>query len=437
MTYAILALLVVLIVLVVVLLSRSGAKDSAVELLRIESAIAGLRQEFGDSLQKNSIVLSSQVTKSGADMRQDMTDRIAGGFKDIGARVEAQLLSNREEGARSMTAANEAVIKRLGEFGDRTEQRLAALEKKTGDSLELIRAKVDARLSEIGQQVQAKLDENIKEGFSHFEKVQEHLRKAETQLIGLSAVGTSINDLNNLLKLPHLRGGFGEASLELIISDVLPANLYERQAQITPGSTERVDILVNLPGASLPIDSKFPREQVLPLFEACDAVKLAEARLALSRLVKEQAKDISSKYIKPEHGTTDMALMFLPSETLYFEIVRDGELWSFLQARKVYPVSPNTLAVTLKGISIAHNFYLMAKGVETTIEDIRKAKKHFVHFEDKFEDVGKSIEKANEAYNKSKRHLSHYQSSVVRLTGDSPAELPDLPAEELPEPSNQ
>jgi len=237
-------------------------------------------------------------------------------------------------------------------------------------------------------------------------------------------VGTSINELNNLLKLPHLRGGFGEAALEMIIADFLPEGMYEMQAQVAPNSPERVDVLVKLPGASLPIDSKFPREQVMALFETSDSVGLTEARKALSRAVRELAKDIKAKYIRPDAGTTDMALMFLPSETLYFEVVRDGQLWDFMKRHKVFPVSPNTLAVTLKGIALSYDYYRMAKGVEKTIEDIKKARKHFGHFEERFEGIGKQLDRAKEAYNFASTHLGHYSSSVARLTGEGP-ETPD------------
>ena len=99
--------------------------------------------------------------------------------------------------------------------------------------------------------------------------------------MGLSAVGVSINELNSLLKLPHLRGGFGGGGAGAFAVGVFAVGAYnELQAQI---GANRVDVLVKLPGASLPIDSKFPREQVLPLFDSCDQGKIADARKAALR----------------------------------------------------------------------------------------------------------------------------------------------------------
>ena len=101
------------------------------------------------------------------------------------------------------------------------------LNQQTAESLESIRGRVDSKLMAITEQVQSKLDQNLREGFAQFETVQQHLRAAEEQLREVGALGHSINDLNNLLKLPHLRGQFGEASLERLLSDFLAADMFE------------------------------------------------------------------------------------------------------------------------------------------------------------------------------------------------------------------
>src|SRR5690606_13551307 len=134
-----------------------------------------------------------------------------------------------------------------------------------------------------------------------------------------------------------------------------------------------------------PIDAKFPREQILPLFESNDPVQLEIGRKNLSDFIKSEAKSIRDKYIRPEHGTADMALLFLPSETLYFEVIRNGKLFEDMTKLKIYPVSPNTLAMGLHSVSVAQEYYDMAKGVEKTIEDVKKARKHFENFEKKFD----------------------------------------------------
>ncbi|MBS1960568.1 MAG: DNA recombination protein RmuC, partial [Bdellovibrionales bacterium] len=140
----------------------------------------------------------------------------------------------------------------------------------------------------------------------------------------------------------------------------------------------------------------------------------------LADFVMGEAKDIAKKYIRPEHGTTEMALLFLPSETLYFEVIRNAALFDELSRLKVYPVSPNTLAMGLHSVSVAQEYYEMARGVEKTIEDVKKARRNFEHFEKRFDDVGKGLKKAQEAFETANTHLTRFESSVYRLVGETP-----------------
>jgi len=282
-----------------------------------------------------------------------------------------------------------------------------------------IRQEVGEKLAQFGSDVQGKLDKNIRDGFSHFQKVQELLTNAEKQLSGLNNVGKSIQDLNNVLNLPHLRGKIiGEGNLERLLTDFLPAGFFAMQHPIQ-GSL--VDAVIKFPHLNLvlPIDSKFSLEQVSALFEAQSTPEdLKAARKRLADVSKQNAKDIKNKYIKPEHGTTDYALMFLPSETLYFEVIRDNELWTSLVDLKVFPVSPNTLAITINSIGKSLHYYEMARGVQRTVSQIQQAQTHLGNFKKRFDDVGEKLSKAQDSFQKAGTHLSYYSSSIERLTGD-------------------
>ena len=304
------------------------------------------------------------------------------------------------------------------------------LNQQTAESLESIRERVDAKLMAITEQVQSKLDQNIKEGFAQFEKVQQHLRAAEEQLREVGALGHSINDLNNLLKLPHLRGQFGEASLERLLSDFLPAHMFEMQSSLNGGG--RVDAMINFPDRRLPIDAKFPREQVLAFFdENSKKEDLEAARDEFLRVMKAEAKRIRN-YIQPEHGTTEIALMYLPSETLYMEAVRNRELADWLNQQHVFPVSPNTLLMTLHTIALVHKWYEVASRFEKSRQELAKAQKSFDHFQNQFENVGKSLGKAQEAFDKASTHLKTYRGRVSALSGQEQLELDAASAETLP-----
>jgi DNA recombination protein RmuC len=267
--------------------------------------------------------------------------------------------------------------------------------------------------------VQQKLDQNIKEGFAQFEKVQQHLRAAEEQLREVGALGHSINDLNNLLKLPHLRGQFGEASLERLLADFLPAHMFEMQCTVGSG---RVDAMILFPDRRLPIDAKFPREQVLALFESNVAAEIEDARREFVRVMKIEARRIKA-YVQPEHGTTDIALMYLPSETLYMEAVRNRDLADWLNQQHVFPVSPNTLMMTLQTIALVHKWYEVASRFEKSRLELAKAQKSFDFFQNQFENVGKSLNKAQEAFETAQRHLKTYRGRVTVLSGQEQLEL--------------
>ncbi len=364
-----------------------------------------ISNNLSELLQKPLMDVTERVIRVNAEMRESITERLGKHFLDTQERLDRTLSQSRQELQAGLIASTQSL-----------EVKFQSLETQVG-----------IRLETIGKNVESKLNENLKEGFKHFERVQHHLQAAELKLASLNTVGQSISDLNSLLKLPHLRGGFGEAILERLLADFLPITAYELQYSIIPDGGERVDAVIKLNNQVLPIDSKFPREQVLPLFESNDPTSLETARKTLSEVIRAQAKSISQKYIRPEHGTTDMALLFLPSETLYFEVTRNGVLFEALVKLKVFPVSPNTLAISLRSVAIAQEYYTMAKGVEKTIEDIKKARRHFDHFGKKFEEVGKGLKKAQEAFDTANTHLGNYESSIFKLTG----ETTELPQKEL------
>ncbi|MGH8011195.1 MAG: DNA recombination protein RmuC [Candidatus Binataceae bacterium] len=392
-------------------LQRTTEQGLAIFGDRQAGSLKEARSELSNSLEHSGSVLKDEITVTTSQMREAL-EAIRGKVdeklelsavrqSDALARMRQELSTAQERGA--------AVLK-----GD-----LAVLIGQTRESLEAIRNEVDQKLLAIGDQVRNKLDQNIKEGFRQFEKVQEHLRAAEEQLRNVSTLGNSINDLNNLLKLPHLRGRFGEESLERLLEDFLPASMYELQASAGSDGRGRADAVIKFPDRVLPIDAKFPREQVLALFETSDPAQTAAARENFARVMKEQGRRIAT-YIHPENGTTDMALMYLPSETLYMEAVLNGELSEWLNKQHIFPVSPNTLIVTLQSIQMVFKMYEFAKGYERVTEELKKAQKAFGYFESRFDEIGKSLGKAQEAYDVARNHLSRYRTRVIGMTGETP-----------------
>jgi DNA recombination protein RmuC len=418
----------VVLLLWLVLHQRSSSSQAAA----IKSLLArteALQQSLTQQLSSATADTASRLEQTKGDLRQQVSDRLSEGFSVIRRAIDEQMKAGRQEQAERLAETRSELASSLAMTTSALKAEFDRLNGQTAGSLESIRDRVDARLLAITEQVEARLDQNLKDGFAQFEKVQQHLRATEEQLREVGALGHSINDLNNLLKLPHLRGQFGEASLERLLSDFLPAHMFELQSSVNGGG--RVDAMISFPDRRLPIDAKFPREQVLAFFESASEQELEEARHEFVRVMKTEAKRIKA-YIQPEHGTTEIALMYLPSETLYMEAVRNRELADWLNQQHVFPVSPNTLLMTLQTIALVHKWYEVASRFEKSRQELAKAQKSFDHFQSQFENVGKNLSKAQEAFDKASTHLTTYRGRVTVLSGQEQLELEAPAAEPVP-----
>ena len=411
--------------------SAAAQTDGNIEV--VGQQIEGLNTALGQKFSAATADMASRLEQTKGDLRQQVTDRIQQGFSEIRGSLEQQLASGREEQTRRLAEARTEMAGSLLLTTQQLQTEFQKLNQQTAQSLDSIRDRVDQKLVAMTDQVQLKLDQNIKEGFAQFEKVQQHLRAAEEQLREVGALGHSINDLNNLLKMPHLRGQFGEASLERLLGDFLPSHMFALQSSPGDGGG-RADAVIYFPDRKLPIDAKFPRESVIALFESNDKAEVELARIELVRVMKAEAKRIR-QYIQPESGTTDIALMYLPSETLYMEVIRNRELGDWMNQQHVFPVSPNTLLMTLHTIALVHKWYEVAKGFEKSRAELAKAQKSFDFFQNQFENVGKNLNKAQEAFETAQRHLKTYRGKVSALSGQEQLELEtSSPAEEKPLP---
>jgi len=399
----------------VMLLKRVLAASQVDVKAEVAGSIERLDATLGQKFSAATADMASRLEQTKGDLRQQVTDRIQQGFSEIRSSVEQQLATGRDEQNRSLADGRREMTGSLLATTQQLKAEFQGLNQQTAQSLEGIRERVDVKLAAITEQVQQKLDQNIKEGFAQFEKVQQHLKAAEEQLREVGALGHSINDLNNLLKLPHLRGQFGEASLERLLSDFLPSHMFALQSSPGEGGG-RVDAVIYFPDRKLPIDAKFPREQVLALFESSDEAEIEAARVELVRVMKAEGKRIQ-QYIQPENGTTEIALMYLPSETLYMEVIRNREIGDALNGLRVFPVSPNTLMMTLQTIALVHKWYEVASRFEKSRAELGKAQKSFDFFQNQFENVGKSLNKAQEAFETAQRHLKTYRGKVTALSG--------------------
>jgi len=180
-----------------------------------------------------------------------------------------------------------------------------------------------------------------------------------TQLMGqirqdagrFAELSVSMKNLQDYLRSPKLRGNIGEQVLKDLISQMFPKNSFFLQYSFKSG--DKVDAAIKTDAGILPIDSKFPAENFQKMMGADSEGEREEWRREFEKDVKKHIKDISEKYILPEEGTMDFALMYIPSEPIYYEVVNDLELTEYARKNRVYPVSPNTLYANLQVILLS------------------------------------------------------------------------------------
>src|ERR1700687_4284891 len=221
---------VVLLVLLVAIFRRTTGSSQTTEITGLAEQTALLQQSLSQKFADATLDMATRLEGTKRDLREGVTDRLPQGFNEIRCSVEAQLSGGRREQTQDLREARTELTTSLALTTSQLKVEFENLNQKTAQSLDSIRDRVDAKLLAITDQVQQKLDQNIKEGFAQFEKVQQHLKAAEEQLREVGALGHSINDLHTMLKLPHLRGQFGEASLERLLADFLPAHMFEIQS---------------------------------------------------------------------------------------------------------------------------------------------------------------------------------------------------------------
>lgn len=201
-----------------------------------------------------------------------------------------------------------------------------------------------------------------------------------TQLMGqirqdagrFSELSLSMKNLQDYLKSPKLRGNIGEQVLKDLISQMFPKNSFFLQYSFKSG--DKVDAAIKTDAGILSIDSKFPSENFQKMMGAENEEGRESYKKEFVRDVKKHIKDISEKYILPEEGTMDFALMYVPSEPVYYEVVNDMELTDYARKNRVYPVSPNTLYANLQVILLSfqgkdieqktHQLFTVLRGIQ-------------------------------------------------------------------------
>ena len=300
-----------------------------------------------------------------------LTERTDAGLQSLALRLAEDARKSREE----LTLA-------LNHFGEQQQLRLAALtadnEKRMGE----VRATLEAKLSAIQQdnaakleQMRATVDEKLQSTLEtrlgqSFKLVSDRLEAVQRGLGEMQNLAIGVGDLKRVLTNVKKRGTFGEVQLGALLEDMLTAEQYASNVITVPGTNDRVEFAIRMPGQEegehvyLPIDAKFPVEDYQRLLDAQEAADIDAANAAgraLENRVRDEAKRIQSKYVSPPH-TTDFAVLYLPTEGLYAEVIRRPGLFESLQRdHRVTVAGPTTLSALLNSLQMGFRTLAIAK----------------------------------------------------------------------------
>jgi len=300
-----------------------------------------------------------------------LTERTDNGLQALAQRLAEDARKSREE-----------VTLSLNRFGEQQQQRLAALTADNEKRLGEIRSTLEAKLGAMQQdnaakleQMRATVDEKLQTTLEtrlgqSFQLVSERLEAVQRGLGEMQSLAIGVGDLKRVLTNVKTRGILGEVQLGALLEQMLTAEQYESNVITVPGSNERVEFAIRMPGQGagehifLPIDAKFPVEdyqRLLDAQDAADADAAAVAGRALELRVREEAKRIASKYVAPPH-TTDFAVLFLPTEGLYAEVIRRPGLFELLlREHRVTVVGPTTLSALLNSLQMGFRTLAIAQ----------------------------------------------------------------------------
>lgn len=311
---------------------------------------------------------------------------------------------------------------------------LENIRKSNFESMERLRSENQQSLDKINNTVNEKLQKTLDDKISKsFETVNKRLAEVYEGLGEMKNVASGVSDLKNVLSNVKTRGIMGEIQLGSILSEILAPEQYAEQAAVVPKSSERVDFAVSLPGAAdgesvyLPIDAKFPGDTYAALtaaYETGNSDDIKAKRTALDSEITRCAKSISEKYIKPPY-TTDFAIMFLPFEGLYAEVVNMGLVEKLQRNYKINIAGPSTMAAMLNSLQMGFRTLAIQKKSGEVWKILEAAKKEFGNFSDVLENTRRRLKQADDELDKligvRTRAINRKLTTVTEIGSDEAA----------------
>jgi len=279
------------------------------------------------------------------------------------------------------------------------------------------------RWREQGDNLSKMMGEKIDEKIKVFGEVKEGLGILTQRTKVVEEVGRNISSLQEILRAPKFRGGFGELLLERLLADILPHENYSLQYRFRNGET--VDAVIRIGEKLVPIDSKFPLEDFERILSSESDEEQEKLRRQFTRTIKKHIDNVT-KYILPDENTFDFALMYIPAENVYYETIlrghaEQGEIYSYSLQKRVIPVSPNSFYAYLQVIILGLKGLHIEKTAGDILGHLGRLQGDLTDFQEDYDTLGTHIGHAVRKYDEAARKLTRL-GDKLQLTGETPAE---------------
>jgi DNA recombination protein RmuC len=398
---------------------RSALKDFAGQLGSNIRDISELQKNHLESFSRQ----LDSMTKATDETLDRMTKSTESRLEKMREQIETDSKTSREESAGSLKSFEESLAQSIRDFNELQKQKFDGLENRqnelvraTDEKLEKMRQSMEnqiksmqednsAKLEKMRETVDEKLHKTLEQRLGEsFKMVSERLELVHKGLGEMQNLASGVGDLKKVLSNVKQRGVLGEYQMENILESILSAEQFAKNVKPNPNSNKIVEFALKLPGKDasekpvwLPMDSKFPTEDyqaLLNAYDESDVEAIEKFKKLLSARIKTFAKDISDKYIDPPN-TTDFAIMFLPFEGLYAEVLRQPGLFEILQREyKVIITGPTTLSAILNSLQMGFRTLAIEKRSSEVWEILAAVKKEFEKFGDVLQKTQKQLNTA-------------------------------------------
>ncbi|MBI3286032.1 MAG: DNA recombination protein RmuC [Burkholderiales bacterium] len=436
-----LAILAVLVLLNLILLASSRKADGGAELQALQAFLQQAQQQQQQTQERSERSLREQVQSTAQATRQELGGNFSQFQQTLAAQLTSvatlqnsqidafsqQLVKLNETNAQQLEQMRLALISQaqqareeqalsLKRFAESLNQTLASLTESNALRMGEIRATLEqkiqqlqadnaGKLEEMRKTVDEKLHATLEQRLGEsFKLVSDRLDKVHQGLGEMQQLAIGVGDLKRVLTNVKTRGTWGEVQLEMVLEQMLTSDQYAKNVETIPGTGERVEFAIKLPGKEddkapvwMPIDAKFPKEQyerLLDAAERADAEGVAQAGKELERAIRLEAKTISEKYLSPPL-TTDFAILFLPTEGLYAEVMRRPGLADELQRTcRVSIAGPSTLSALLNSLQMGFRTLVLEKRSSEVWQVLGAVKTEFGKFGDVLAATKATLERA-------------------------------------------